>query len=311
MHRRKFLLKSLAVSPLLLPFSLTRFNRQEEDRPKPLKTDTHVHLFNLNRFDYPWLDSAPEIRLPYDIHAYQKASRKARIGKFVFMESGAIPEQSLEEIQWVIEQAAFDQRLVGIIARGDIDVSGHIYPAIDRLTQTDWVKGIRGRIHKELLQSDGFIRGMNKLAKKNLSVDLLLRPPLYTLAFQALKKCPDTLFILDHVGNPNIKDGDISAWKQGINQLAEIPNLHCKISGVISGTGDKWSVDTLKPYVFHVIEKFGFNRIIYGSDWPNSLRFSDHYMDWTRVFEKITQSFSENELEKLYHQNADRIYRLM
>ena len=73
---------------------------------------------------------------------------------------------------------------------------------------------------------------------------------------------------------------------------------------------EKWTAKSLKPYIHFVIDQFGFDRIIYGGDWPNSLRASNHYKDWARAFEKITRSFSESELMKLYHENADRIYQL-
>ena len=279
--------------------------------PKKItKTDTHVHLFNLEDLSYPWLKNAPEIRRNFSISDFRTASRKSNVDKIVFMESGAQPEESLAEIDWVLEQAKLDERLVGIVARGDVAPNGKIVPDIEQLTATKMVKGIRGRLNPELIQSQAFIRGMKTLAGHQLNMDLLLRPSLLSSAAKAIRHCPDTVFILDHLGYPDIKTGEVDLWKKGIVELAQYPNVHCKISGIINVAGENWSAKSLKPYVHFAIEQFGFGRIVYGGDWPNSLRASNRYRDWARAFEKITAGFSKMELNQLYHQNADRIYRL-
>ena len=281
-----------------------------ENAPKIRKTDTHVHLFNLAELTYPWLDNLPEIRQPYDILDFAKAARKAEIGKIVFMESGAQPSQSLQEIEWVIEQTKLEKRLRGIIARGDVDVEGTLSPNPEQLVASGWVKGIRGRLNSQLLQSSGFIRGMQTLADHKLSFDLLLSPTLFLDAARAISQCPDTVFILDHLGNPNVKAGDHEVWKNGIRKLAEYPNVNCKISGAIVKIGKGWTAEMMKPFVDEVIDSFGFDRIVYGGDWPNSLRVSESYLDWSHVFEQLTTEFSISERNQLYHLNADRIYQL-
>ncbi len=308
MRRRKFMVEGAMTGAALL------YGMRSGDalcfRRKVTKTDTHVHLFNLDEINYPWLEKATEIKRRYEIHAYQEATKRANIGKFVFMESGADPAQSLKEIEWVISQAEKDDRLAGIIARADFDQHGHLTPSIDQLTRTPWVKGIRGRISEEMFASPAFVEAHRNLGKHGLSADILLHPPQVKTAIKAFSKCPDTVIVLDHLVHPKIAKGEIVEWKKCIDMLSELPHLHCKVSGAINFAGDEWNVATIKPCVLYIIEKFGFDRIVYGGDWPNSLRFSDHYMDWARAFEKITKGFSAGELRKLYHENADRVYRL-
>lgn len=275
------------------------------------KTDTHVHLFNLKDFSYPWLENNPEIRRNFSISDFRTASRRSNVDKIVFMESGARPEESLAEIDWVLEEAKLDERLRGIVARGDVNQDGDIVPGIEHLTATKLVKGIRGRLNQELIQSKAFVRGMKILAGHQLSMDLLLRPSLLSPAAKAIRHCPDTVFILDHLGYPDIKTGEVDLWKRGIVEIAQCPNVNCKISGIINVASENWTAKSLKPYVHFAIEQFGFDRIVYGGDWPNSLRASNNYRDWARAFEKITAGFSKMELKQLYHQNADRIYRLV
>lgn len=313
MNRRQFHRRSLLGGAGLLSSTQIDWMSDSISMLSPSripKTDTHVHLINLERFSYPWLESAPEIKKPCTLEDFAKVARKSRIGKIVFMESGALPEQSLQEIDWVIEQAKLDARLTGIIARGDVDRDGQLSPRAEELTKSGWVKGIRGRVNKELLQSSGFVNGMKELGRNRLSVDLLLSPALLAIAAETIRKCPDTVFMLDHMGYPDVKAGEDEVWRKGLAKLAEHPNVNCKISGAINKAGRGWTAEIMKPFVHGVIQTFGFDRIVYGGDWPNSLRVSDAYSDWSRAFEKLTRKFSESELNRLYHLNADRIYQL-
>jgi len=273
------------------------------------KTDTHMHLFGLDQLDYHWLKNAPEINKTFLPEDFITATRKARVKKIVFMESGAAPGSSLKEVKWVTDIAHRDPRIKGIVAKGKINKSGAIDPPVEELLATGWVKGIRGGINSEILKSAYFIQSMDLLAKKKLSFDLLPKPTLLADIASALKKAPDTTFILDHMGNPDIRNNLFESWSKDITKLAEIPNLNCKISGIINGAGKGWTIDLLKPYVHHVIEQFGFDRIVYGGNWPVVLR-AGSYLSWSRAFEELTSNFSKTELRKLYHLNANRIYQL-
>lgn len=273
------------------------------------KTDTHMHLFGLGTINYSWLKNSPEINRIFLPKDFIEATKKSNIGKIVFMESGADRDYSLKEVHWVMEQAKKDGRIKGIVAKGHLDEKGAIEPDLDALLETGWVKGLRAGINPELLKSQGFTATMNRLAKHQLSFDLLTGPNMLSEIAKTVKKTPDTVYILDHLGNPNVQNNGFETWKKGIAQLAAIPNVNCKISGIITRAGKGWTVDMLKPYVHEVIEQFGFDRIVYGGDWPVVLR-AGSYHSWAKAFEKLTKEFSENELKKLYHLNADRIYNL-
>jgi L-fuconolactonase len=313
MTRRNFTRIGLTAAGWLTTTGLAPFGMDERQFPSPArripKTDTHMHLFNLEQLSYPWLQNAPAIHRNFLPSDFVEAARKSNVGKIVFMESGAVIEDSRKEIEWVIEQAALDPRIKGIVAKGRILSGGAIDPPVEELLDTGWVKGIRGATDADLLASSDFVRAMKRLAEKNLSFDLLLRPPQFQAAAEAIGKAKSTIFILDHLGNPDIKGNDFESWKRGIDELAERPNVNCKISGLITKAGPDWTLETIKPYVYHAIERFGFDRIVYGGDWPVVL-LAGSYRSWSRAFEKLTRSFSKEELHKLYHLNADRIYRL-
>lgn len=314
MKRRDFHRISLGASlGLIVPPYMAKLPAETElagnSAKRMLKTDTHMHLFGLDNLKYSWLKNVPEINKTFLPEDFIQATRKAKVGKIVFMESGTDAGYSLREIDWVIEQAKKDKRIKGIVAKANIQEKGAFEPKLEKLLENGWVKGIRGGIHAEILASESFVRNMNLLAKNKLSFDLLTQPQALPDIAKAVQKTPDTTFILDHLGNPDIKGGEIEQWKKGIDALAEIPHVNCKISGIITRAGKAWTIDMLKPYVYHAIEKFGFDRLVYGGDWPVVLR-AGSYISWAKAFEKLTAKFSKDELYKLYHVNADRIYQL-
>ncbi len=304
--RRTFQKVSLntAIGAALIP----SFFWEENPRRIP-KTDTHMHLFGLDVLSYSWLNNAPEINKTFLPEDFIEATKKANVGKIVFMESGADKGSSLREVEWVRTQAHKDPRIKGIVAKAHITNDGGIDPATDKLLETDWVKGIRISTNSTILNAASFADSMKLAGQNNLSVDLLVQPRLFGDLARAIDKAPDTIFVLDHLGNPDIKGGDYQYWKKGIDELARRPNIHCKISGIITRAGKNWTVDTLKPYVHYALEQFGFNRVVYGGDWPVVLR-AGTYQSWASAFEKLTRKFSKDELHRLYHLNADRIYRL-
>lgn len=314
MNRRRFNLLSLSTAAgcIASPF-IPLFDMEEEPTFLKIKnipkTDTHVHLFNLDLLNYPWLQNAQAIRKNFFPADFIEATRRSDIGKIVFMECGAEPESSMKEVRWAMEQAASDSRIKGIVAGGQIVPGGAIDPPIEELVATGWVKGIRGTTEPDVLASPDFMRAMKLLASHNLSCDLLIRPASFQVAAKAISKTEDTIFILDHLGLPDIKGRDFDTWKKGIDELARHPNLYCKISGLLTLAGKNWTQDMIKPYLHYAVERFGFDRIVYGGDWPVVL-LADSYWAWSNVFEKLTRSFSKEDLRKLYHLNADRIYRL-
>ena len=124
-----------------------------------------------------------------------------------------------------------------------------------------------------------------------------------------IENCPSNIFILDHLGNPDVRANEDKPWRAGIDALSALPNVNCKISGIITRAGKGWKKKQIAPYIQYVIERFGMDRLVYGGDWPVVLR-AGSYQSWSRAFEKITRQYAEADLIKIYHQNADRIYRL-
>ncbi len=311
MNRRTFSynLFSVSAAALYIPDTM-RFSEKMDNRPREIpKTDTHVHLFDLKNLSYGWLKNAPEINRNFDLQDYREATEGSNIGKMVFMESGADAGLGLKEATLVSQLALSEPRIKGIVAKADLTQGSGTEKALQQLYELPLVKGIRANFPKDAATSHGFLAGFRALADKKLSFDLLISPPLLAEAVEVAKKFPDTVFILDHLGNPNVADANITQWRDGIAKLAELPNVNCKISGIITRFGKDWTVGKIEPYILYAIEKFGMERLVFAGDWPVVLR-AGSYESWSRAFEKITEQFSDKELHKIYHENADRIYRL-
>ena len=307
MNRRTFTKKCLVASSLLLGQE-----GMAEDAlfiKKIPKTDTHVHLFDLDNLSYSWLKGAPEINRNFSIYDFQKASRRSNIGKIVFMESGAAPADALREATWVATLTRVEPRIKGIIAQVDLSKDNESLRQLDQLMEISLFRGVRGNFPKDAHQSRVFSEGMQRLARHRYSFDLLISAPLMETAVAVAQKHPDNVFILDHLGSPDIKTNETAAWKKGIKKLAALPNVHCKLSGMITRIGKDWSLEQLKSCFYYVTENFGTDRLVYGGDWPVVLR-AGSYQNWSRAFEKLTKNFSRDELHQIYHRNADRIYNL-
>ncbi len=129
-------------------------------------------------------------------------------------------------------------------------------------------------------------------------------------AIELARRCPEVSFVLDHIGKPGIAHGLREPWRSQMSALAELPNVACKLSGVVTEADHAaWTPADIEPYVAHAIECFGFDRVMYGSDWPVS-DLTHAYPDWVALLDGFTAGCGEDELRALYGGTARRIYRL-
>jgi L-fuconolactonase len=183
-----------------------------------------------------------------------------------------------------------------------------------RLAKLPVMRGIRRLIQN---QSDpdfavrpDFIAAVKLLPKYNLSFDICIYHPQFPAVLKLVRQCPEVSFILDHIGKPGIKDGLTEPWKTHIRELGQLPNVKCKLSGVTTEADHAhWTRDQLRPYIDHAISSFGFDRIMYGGDWPVS-ELAGKYTDWLEVLDWATEGCSAEEKRKLFRDNGLKTYRL-
>jgi len=136
-------------------------------------------------------------------------------------------------------------------------------------------------------------------------------------AISLVKQCPNDDFILDHCGNPNLRsdagEGEFDEWRERLREIAGLPNVVCKISGIVVNTDltgpAKWTAETLRPAVESVIACFGWDRVMFGSDWP-VCTLAANFKQWVEALSLLTQDAGAENRRKLFYENALRVYRL-
>ncbi|HLH50098.1 MAG TPA: amidohydrolase family protein [Roseiarcus sp.] len=276
--------------------------------------DSHIHLLDQRRFGYSWAAGAPKLNRDWtadDLVAYAKPYR---IEGFVFVEVDVDMPQYLDEAEWVESLAAKDKRVKGCVACLPLEKGKAVEPDMAKLAELSIVRGVRRLIQNQrdpdFVLKPGFLEALKLLPKYNLLFDICIFHHQLPNTLEMVRRCPDVSFVLDHIAKPGIKAGLIEPWRSQIKALAALPNVVCKLSGVTTEADHAaWTRDQLRPYIDHVIESFGPDRIMFGGDWPVS-ELAGTYRQWVEIVDWATSGMSAAEKRKLFRDNAIRTYRL-
>jgi L-fuconolactonase len=272
--------------------------------------DSHLHLWDLQKMDYPWLENKETpISRNFLVKDFKEATANLPVKKMIFVECGRVPEQYLEEVDWVIERAREEPGIKGMVAYFPVEKATRQIPELEELTSRKIVRGIRSGMNQEIINSEDFLKGLKILPQYTLSYDLNIGPALMSDAVTLIRRCPGTTFILDHLCNPDVKGKEINVWKKNIDLLAEMKNVNCKISGIITKAGQNWTPDDLRPYIDHALDAFGTDRVLFGGDWPVVL-LAGSYKAWYTALLDLVSGLSLEEKKKLFYYNAEKIYRI-
>jgi L-fuconolactonase len=310
MHRRDFIKKGgLACSALVLQEGSSFFMREPFSGDDKCPTiDTHLHLWDLDHLDYPWLkDAKNPLSRNFLLADYHKATAGLSIEKMVFVECGRNPEQYLMEVDWVKGIREKDHRIAGMVAYFPLEKGNSGINAMETLAERNIVKGIRKGF---MPGNSGFLEGISLLKNFGWSYDLNIGPADLPAAFEFAKSYPDQVIVLDHIANPDIRNNDWKTWEKAITPFSSLENVKCKISGMLTKTDpSKSGIGQMEPYFNTVLEVFGIDRVVFGGDWPVLLRAAS-YPDWKKAFDTLASHLTVNERSKLYQLNATTIYRL-
>ena len=276
--------------------------------------DTHLHIWDLSRLRYPWLASVPLLNKDHLIADYRRACGPVAVAKMVFLQCECDFAQFQEEADWVTEVAQVDPRIRGIVPWAPLEKGDAAEADLARLAANPLIKGIRRIIQFEAdpefcLRPD-FVRGVQLLPRHGLSFDLCINHRQLANTLKLVKQCPNVRFIMDHIAKPDIKAGLLEPWRTEMRELARCPNVWCKLSGLATEADfAKWTAADLRPYIDHVMDCFGFDRVIFGGDWPVATQATD-YPRWVRTVDEALAGASPDELHRLYVRNAEAFYRI-
>lgn len=276
--------------------------------------DSHVHLYDVQRLSYGWLANVPKIDRSFDLDDFDAARGPVEIEKLVFAEVAVDPGLHIDEAEFIQQMADADPRLAGSVAHAPLEKGARVEHDLEKLAALPSVRGIRRLIETErnpaFVLEPAFLEGLRLLPKFGFTFDICVKHWALTYGIELARRCPEVSFVLDHIGKPDIKNGLRQPWWNQIAELAALPNVVCKISGVITEADHQtWKADDVKPYVTRAIEVFGFDRVMYGSDWTVS-ELTHRYPDWVAILDDIVSGASLDERRKLYRDTVSRVYRL-
>jgi len=274
--------------------------------------DAHVHFWDPSVLRYPWLDGLATLDRPFLPADYASATSGIAVDAMILVEANCLPDQTLREADLFERIAASDNRVAGIVAFASLTAPRQLEDTLNALIALPRVKGVRHNIQGEapgFCAQSSFVAGVRKVGAFGLTFDLCATHDQLTEVVRLVRACPDTRFILDHCGKPSIRGGLHEPWRADIASLAECANVWCKVSGLVTEASRGWRETDLVPYVSHVIDRFGTDRVMYGSDWP-VLTLVARYADWFRFTERFMASWSDAERRAVYRDNARRVYGL-
>ena len=269
--------------------------------------DTHLHLIYPDRFSYPWISEGHPLDRPWTFENYLAEARPLGIEGAIHMEVDVAEADIEDETRYVLHLDG----IVGAVAACRPE-SPDFSAQLERLAAMSGVRGLRRILHEapdELSQTVLFTDNLRRLAQYDLSFDLVVRHDKLAVGEALVRRCPDVTFILDHCGAQYIDLNQPGDWRENIKSLSRLPNLNAKVSGLMAYAGPTWSINQLRPYVEHIIECFGWDRVVWGSDHP-VVTLGGSLTDWVHATREIIGGASADEQAKLLHANARRIYRL-
>lgn len=273
------------------------------------RLDAHQHFWAYDAAQYPWIEPGSPLQrdwLPADLQREQ-----AKVG---FAGSIAVQaRQTLEESRWLLTLADHAPSIRGVVGWVDLRAEnvGH---DLTILSQHPRFLGVRHVVQDEpdpnfMLQPE-FLRGLGLLARHKLTYDILIYPAQLPAAIEVVRKLPEQPFVLDHIAKPPIKEHGLSPWREQIRELAKAPNLHCKVSGMVTEADlAHWKPADFVPYLEIIFEAFGAERLMFGSDWPVCLRAAS-YEQVFHLVDDFTRSLSEEARAGLFGGNAAKFYRV-
>lgn len=280
-----------------------------------MRIDAHHHVWDLSVRPQVWMDG---------MSAYEPIARSFLVDEYVAVAepSGIIASvvvQTVSEIDETVELLALASArpAIGAVV-GWVDLTGNdVSEQLARLQAGVGgaaLRGIRHQVHDEpdvrWICREHVGRGIAAVGAAGLVYDLLVRPEHLGPAIETVASLGEVMFVLDHGAKPQIAAGDHAEWSHDIRRLAALPNVMCKLSGLLTECSwTSWTVDDLRPYVETIVEAFGVERVMIGSDWPVSLLVAP-FGETLQAIDAALPSLSDGERASLHFRTAARVYAI-
>ncbi|WP_171180622.1 amidohydrolase [Ruegeria sp. HKCCD8929] len=274
-----------------------------------MRIDAHQHFWTLARGDYGWLTADLEVLYrdfgPEDLTPMLKA---AGIEGTVLVQAAP----TVAETEFMLGLADRNSFIKGVVGWVDFE-SPDAPDEIARLAQHPALVGLRPMI-QDIADPDWMLRGdlapaFAALTGQDLTFDALVLPHHLSNLRRLLERYPQMRVVIDHGAKPRIADGDFRDWATDMAAMARDTSAFCKLSGLVTEAAVGWTVDDLKPYVVHLLDTFGPERLIWGSDWP-VCTLASSYERWLEATDILLADLDSAAKSAILGGNATRAYRL-
>jgi L-fuconolactonase len=272
--------------------------------------DSHQHFWQVGRFDYPWMSSEVEILyrdyLPSQLEPILAANG---VVKTVLVQAS----NCVAESRWLLTLADENSFIAGVVGWADL-TDPDVGSQLKELSAHPKFKGIRHLVESEpaddWLTHPVVLEGLRQLADHDLSYDLLVHTRHLPHARIVAGRFPDLRLVVDHMAKPPIARREFKEWSEQLSPLGSFENVYCKLSGLVTEANwSTWRTQDLRPYVDYVLELFGPDRLMFGSDHPVCL-LSASYERVLESFSEILKDLNEDQRNKIFAQNATNFYQL-
>jgi predicted TIM-barrel fold metal-dependent hydrolase len=276
--------------------------------------DTHQHLIIRSKANYSWTKEIPSLATDdFSQEKYTEITSNFGIAGSIFMESAVDDSDYQNETKYIktlIDDSS--NKIIGLISSIRPEDDKGFEHWLDVSIQMG-VVGYRRILHEmpdEISQNEIFKKNIKKIGNAEKTFDMCFLARQLKIAIELAKDCSNTSMILDHCGVPDIANNAIDIWREDIKLLSKLPNVVCKLSGIMAycamGTS---SFETIEPYVNHVLESFGPKRILWGSDWP-VVNLGKGLPEWIKVTRQILDKLSIDEANAIANGTAQNIYKV-
>ena len=274
--------------------------------------DTHQHLWDTANLEYPWLEGFDLLGKRYTAQDYREAIADLNVVKSVHVEGDPAEADAVKEVEWLTQISETDGMIGAIAAAAPLE-KPNAEAILEALVEFPLVVGVRRMAwhhpDPQFYATPELIKGVKLLAKCNLSFELCASAMQLPAAVTLVKATPDVRHALNHCGGPDIKGGQFEPWATHIRELAAFENVHCKVSGIVTTASENWTREELKPYIQHLVEAFGYERLMFGSDWP-VCTLAATYQEWVAALLWAVKDASDAEKNKLFYENASEFYSI-
>jgi len=272
--------------------------------------DSHLHFWDTDRFDYPWLQGFTKLNrpfLPADLDVGD-----VLIEGLIFVQANPVWEAVDQETAWVQDLRRRDARIQGLVAGVPLDRgAAAVEASLQRLSHEPGVAGVRQLIQDEdegFALQPPFVEAVQLSGQLGLAVDLCVRSHQIAEVTRLAELCPEATFVLDHLGKPDIAAGQWTDWLHDIQAMAQLDNVRCKLSGLTTEAGEGISgTNKIRPYLQAAVDAFGPDRCMFGSDWPNAgLQIS--YAGWVSLVLDSVSDLGARERDRVMRGTALEVY---